>query len=122
MDDDILDYAEKKPRRSPVVIVLFTLAIALFAYWFMADFFRWNYSGWALLMGLVSLLLIILIRFRNDKQRNLYAYFYLLGKISLLIAIYMNFLNIGRGFIPIYIAFGCFATGVYLIHFHKSPS
>lgn len=113
--DDILDYKPKTERHTRVVKFLYGFSFFLFGYWFFADFVRWPFTGWALLLGLILLLAITLIRFIYKDERAPFEYAYFLGKVVLIAAVYVNFMNLPYPFYFIFTSFGFFLLGLILL-------
>lgn len=113
-NDDILDLPKKQPR-GKWVSRLFYAAVLCFVYWFAADLLHWPFSAHALIVGLACFAGVSIGRFLKNRQAGYYQYFYLLGRIALLvgIAIYLNAWPHATPFF--WIAFGCFAAGLFLL-------
>lgn len=114
--DEILDYKPKTDRHRRIVNVLYGLSFVFFAYWYFADFAHWPFTGIALLIGLVILLGITLIRFISKDSRALFEYAYFFGKIVLIAAVFVNFMNLPYAFYFIFTSFGLFLLGLILLN------
>jgi hypothetical protein len=118
MSDQILDYSRKQKGYSRFFNVLYGIALLLFAYWFIADFRAWPFESIALLTGLSLLFVVTVVRFFGQKERKLFQYFYLAGKLVLMAAIYIHLIGLDTNYF-IWIAAGCFGGGLLLLTFKK---
>lgn len=119
MAEEILDYRERRKTRRRVYGLVYIAAVVLFAYWFIAEIAHWPYAGHALLTGLFLLALVSLFKFIRDRKTGLYQLFYFVGKLSLLVAIFLNFSHFPYAEVAMWIAFAGFATGILLLSFRK---
>lgn len=120
--DEILDYKPKKYRYTRLVNVLYGLSFVFFAYWYIADFAQWPFTGLALLIGLIILLGITLIRFVSKDRRALFEYAYFFGKLILIAAVFLNFRNLPYSLYFIFASFGFFALGLILLNFQPKQA
>ena len=90
MDEEILDYTEKKKRPNRWYNAVMGLALALFFYWFLSGFFGWPFGNWALFTGLLLLLVVTVIRFLAKRRRRAFEWFYFIGKLILFTAIFLR--------------------------------
>jgi len=113
--EDILDYNPKSNRNVRLVNILYGISFLLFAYWYIAEIKHWPYIGIALFLGLFILLAIILIRFISKPTRAPFEYAYFLGKLTLIGAVYISFMNLPYAYQIIFTSFGFFLLGMILL-------
>lgn len=117
-ENEILDL-EQSEERSRATAICFGIAIALFVYWFIADLMHWSYGGYALIFGLLILLVVMVLRFLKYRQTGLYQYFYFGGKVSLLVGIYTYIMHFPISQWFVWSAFGFFGVGLLVLTLSK---
>jgi uncharacterized membrane protein YfcA len=123
MANDILDYPQKRRKKNTRFIqIAFVLAIVCIAYWFLGGMLHLPFSGISLLVSLALLLFVTTMRFAIKKRRKPHDYFYTLGKLLLIPAIYFNILGIMDPSYLVWGAFVCFGVGVLSLFIKKKPS
>lgn len=93
VNDEILDYKDDPSPKFGLINILFTIAIISLAYWFVADEMGWAFSSLALLAGLLILAVIIIIRFILKSKHAPYEIVYLIGKLVLIVGIFISFMD-----------------------------
>lgn len=119
MSEEILDYKKSKNKSSKVLKAVFILAMILFVYWFGAGYLGWPYGGLALFTGLAMLSLVTIIRFFLQRRRKLFSWFYFLGKLTLIAAIFLSLMHYSFANYFIWGAFVFFAAGVATLYLGK---
>ncbi|HKL03191.1 MAG TPA: hypothetical protein VJ911_05925 [Cryomorphaceae bacterium] len=119
MSEEILDYDRSRKARGRTNGALYIAAVVLFIYWFIAGIFHWPFAVFSLLTGLFLLALVSLLKFVRNRKTGLYQLFYFVGKVSLLVAIFLNFSHFPYAQLAMWMAFAAFGGGIILLSFKK---
>lgn len=120
--DEILDYKPKTDKHIRLIKAMYLLSLVFFAYWYISDLRRWPYTGESLLAGLLILFAITLIRFVSKDRRAPFEFAYFFGKIVLIAAVFMSFMNLPYTKYYIFTSFGFFLLGLILLNFKSKKN
>ncbi len=111
-EEEILDY-RKKPNKGLKLTPFYGVAFVLFVYWYGAGFMHWPFTWEALLLGMILLFVAAFIRFRRVEEKSITDYAYLVGRLSLIIGVFLHLSNWSYSQYFMWGAFAFFAIGLF---------